>query len=203
VEDEEKTSLVKMKWLGRSTAVRERRVLVNNKRHEVRLLKVGKETPYLVEVDDKTYEVDLSNELIQGTPVLIKVNGKTYKVEINKFNQDTPSHIKVNGRLFRVQYEKMEKVSSQTEETVLQTPIREPMKRLVTDKNMVTAFMPGRVVLLKVKPGDSVKVGDTLCVLESMKMENEITAPKAGVVQEVKVSEGLMVNKGDALMIIQ
>ena len=178
------------------------RVLVNNKRHEVKLLNVSK-TPYLVEVDDKAYEVDFTNDFIYCTPILIKINGKPYKVEINKFNQDTPSHIKVNGRLFRVQYEKMEKVSSKTAETVLQTPIREPMKRLVTDKNMVTAFMPGRVVLLKVKPGDSVKMGNTLCVLESMKMENEITAPKAGVVQEVKVSEGVMVNKGETLMVIQ
>jgi len=182
--------------------VKEHRVLVNNKRHEVKLLNVGK-TPYLVEVDDKAYEVDVSSELIQGAIVPIKVDGKSYKVEINKFNQDTPSHIKVNGRLFRVQYEKMEKISSQTAETVLQAPIRDPMKRLVTDKNMVTAFMPGRVVLLKVKPGDSVKMGDTLCVLESMKMENEITAPKAGVVQEIRVSEGVMVNKGETLMAIQ
>jgi biotin carboxyl carrier protein len=183
--------------------VKEHRVLVNNKRHKVKLLKVGKNTPYLVEVDDKAYEVDVSNDLTHGNSTLIKVNSKSYKVEINKFNRDASSHIKVNGRLFKVQYEKMERVFSQTTEMVLPTPIREPMKRLVPEKNVVTAFMPGRVVLLKVKPSDSVKVGDTLCVLESMKMENEITAPKAGVVQEVKVSEGLMVNKGETLMVIQ
>jgi len=183
--------------------MREHKVLVNSKRHKVKLLKVGRNTPYLVEVDDKVYEVDFSNDLIRSNPILIQVNGRLYKVEINKFNQDAPSHVKVNGRLFKVQYEKMERVSSQTAETVLPTPIREPIKKLITRENVVTAFMPGRVVLLKVEPGDSVKVGDTLCVLESMKMENEITAPKAGVVQEVKVSEGLMVNKGQALMVIQ
>lgn len=183
--------------------MREHRVLVNNKRHKVKLLKVGKKTPYLVEVDDKAYKVDVSNELVHGTPILIKVNGKPYKVEINKFNQNAPSHIKVNGKLFKVQYEKRERDPSQIIETILPKPRREPLKRLTIEKNAVTAFMPGRVVLLKVKPGDSVKVGDTLCVLESMKMENEITAPKAGVVQEVNVSEGLMVNKGEALMVIQ
>lgn len=181
----------------------EHKVLVNNKRHKVRLLEVGKKTPYLVEVDGKTYEVDLSNEFTHGIPVLVKVNGKTYKIEINKLNQDVPFHIKINGKLHKVQYEKTEKVSSRIVEKILPTPIREPTKRLAAEENAVTAFMPGRVVLLKVKPGDSVKVGETLCVLESMKMENEITAPKAGVVQEVKVSEGLMVNKGEALLIIQ
>ena len=183
--------------------MREHKILVNNKRHKVKLLKVGRNTPYLVEVDDKIYKVGFSHEDIRSDPILIQVNGRPYKVEVNNFNQDAPSHIKVNGKLFRVQYEKMERVSLQTAETDLPTPIREPMKRLIIRENVVTAFMPGRVVLLKVKPGDSVKAGDTLCVLESMKMENEITAPKAGVVQEVKVSEGLMVNKGEVIMTIQ
>lgn len=184
--------------------MREHKVLVNNKRHKVKLLKVGRNTPYLVEVDDKIYEVNFSNDLIRSSnPILIQVNGRSYKVEINKLNQDAPSHIKVNSKLFNVQDEKIERTPLQIAETVLPTPIREPIKRLITRENVVTAFMPGRVILLKVEPGDSVKVGDTLCVLESMKMENEITTPKAGVVQEVKVSEGLMVNKGQALMVIQ
>jgi len=183
--------------------VREHRVLVNNKRHRVRLLRVTKKDSHLVEVDDKTYEVDVPNQLVPGTPILIKVNNKPYRVEINKFNQDAPFHIKVNGRLFKVQYEAIGTTSSHIVETVLPTPTREPLKRLVDEKNAVTASMPGRVVLLKVKPGDLVNIGDTLCVLESMKMENEITAHKAGVVQEVKASEGVMVNKGETLMIIQ
>lgn len=183
--------------------VREHTVLVNNKRHKVKLLKIGRNTPHLVEIDDKAYEVHLSNDPIQENSILIRVNGRPYKVQINRFSQGAPSHIKVNSRLFKVQYEKMKRVSSQITQTILPTSVREPTKRLFSEKNAVTAFMPGRVVLLKVKSGDSVKVGDTLCVLESMKMENEITAPKAGVVQEVKVSEGLMVNKGEALMIIQ
>ena len=188
--------------MERVTIVREHRVLVNNKRHKVRLLKVDK-IPYLVEVDDKTYEVDVSNDLVHGTPILIRIDSKPYKVEINKFNKDALSHIKVNGKLFRVQNETMKRDVSQVTQTTFPTQIKEPMKKIVSEKNTVTAFMPGRVVLLKVKPGDSVKMGETLCVLESMKMENEITAPKAGVVQEVTVSEGLMVNRGDALIVIQ
>ena len=181
--------------------MREHRVLVNNKEHEVRLLDMGK-TPYQVEVDDKTYKVDLSNEIPHGTPILIKVNGKRHKVEINKFSKEAPFHIKVNDRLFKVQYERSKRAPSQIVETIQPTLKKQPVES-IAERNTVTAFMPGRVVLLKVKPGDSVKVGDTLCVLESMKMENEITAPKAGVVQEVKVSEGLMVNKGEPLVTIK
>lgn len=181
--------------------MREHRVLVNNKEHAVRLVDMGK-TPYRVEVDNTTYKIDVSNEFYHCTPILIKVNGKRHKVEINNFSKEAPFYIKVNDRLFKVQYERSERTPSQIVETIQPTLGKQPVKS-ITERNTVTAFMPGRVVLLKVKLGDSVKVGDTLCVLESMKMENEITAPKAGVVQEVKVSEGLMVNKGEPLVTIK
>jgi len=60
--------------------------------------------------------------------------------------------------------------------------------------------MPGTIVSLKIKVGDSVKVGDVVCVLEAMKMENEITSPTAGIIEEIKVKEGDRVDKGKALV---
>jgi glutaconyl-CoA decarboxylase len=48
-----------------------------------------------------------------------------------------------------------------------------------------------------------VKLGEVLCVLEAMKMENEITAPKAGTIQEVRASEGMPVNEGTILVVIK
>jgi len=55
---------------------------------------------------------------------------------------------------------------------------------------------------LKADVGQRVEKGECICVLEAMKMENEIAAPKAGVVKEFKVSEGAIVNKGDVLALI-
>ena len=64
----------------------------------------------------------------------------------------------------------------------------------------VTAPMPGNIVSVKVNVGDTVKSGDVLCVLEAMKMENEIMAPKDGKVVAVSVSQGSTVSTGDVLV---
>ena len=64
----------------------------------------------------------------------------------------------------------------------------------------VSAPMPGNIVAVKVSVGQSVNAGDVLCVLEAMKMENEIMAPKAGTVVAVSTSAGVTVNTGDPLV---
>ncbi len=67
----------------------------------------------------------------------------------------------------------------------------------------VIAHMPGRIVSVRVKIGDSVKLGDPILVLLAMKMENTIVAPSSGVVSELHVDTGVSVNKGDLLAVIE
>ena len=64
----------------------------------------------------------------------------------------------------------------------------------------VKAPMPGNILDVKVKAGDSVKAGDVLAILEAMKMENEIVAPQDGTVASVNVHKGDTVNSGDVLV---
>ena len=66
----------------------------------------------------------------------------------------------------------------------------------------VTAPMPGNILKVNVTQGQAVKEGEVLCVLEAMKMENEILAPKAGSVTQVLVSKGSTVDTGAALVVI-
>ena len=66
----------------------------------------------------------------------------------------------------------------------------------------VTAPMPGAILKMNVTQGQAVKEGEVLCVLEAMKMENEIMAPKAGTVTQVVVSKGSKVDTGAPLVVI-
>jgi acetyl-CoA/propionyl-CoA carboxylase biotin carboxyl carrier protein len=67
----------------------------------------------------------------------------------------------------------------------------------------VVVPMQGTIVKVLVAPGDTVEIGQTVCVLEAMKMENAITAEKAGTVAEVKVAAGDSVGPGDVIAVIE
>ncbi len=73
----------------------------------------------------------------------------------------------------------------------------------VAGEQRVTAPMPGRVVRIMVKAGDEVAVRQGLVVVEAMKMENELASPKAGRVKEVAVTEGMSVESGRLLVIVE
>lgn len=64
----------------------------------------------------------------------------------------------------------------------------------------VTSPMPGNILDVKVTVGAAVKAGDTLCILEAMKMENEIVAPQDGTIASVSCAKGDVVNVGDLLV---
>jgi biotin carboxyl carrier protein len=67
----------------------------------------------------------------------------------------------------------------------------------------VRAIIPGRVVSVAVTPGDTVAAGQRLLAVEAMKMENELRAPRDGVVERVEVSVGQTVDLGDSLVVIR
>ena len=66
----------------------------------------------------------------------------------------------------------------------------------------VNAPMPGNILKVNVTAGQAVKSGDVLCILEAMKMENEIMAPKDGTVTQVLVAKGATVDTGAPLVVI-
>ena len=75
-----------------------------------------------------------------------------------------------------------------------------PREPLVTKDKCVVAPMPGAVVKINCSPGEMVKKGDVIIVLEAMKMENEINSPMDGLVKEVKVKEVMTVSPDQAIV---
>ena len=78
-------------------------------------------------------------------------------------------------------------------------PAKAPAASGATGAVKVTAPMPGTILDVKVSVGQSVKKGDVICVLEAMKMENDIPAPQDGVIASINIQKGASVAAGDVL----
>jgi len=70
-------------------------------------------------------------------------------------------------------------------------------------QEVVEVPLTGRIISVNVKPGDAVKEGDVLCLLESMKMENPILAPVSGTVTKVEVEVEQVVKPGEIIAVIE
>ena len=80
---------------------------------------------------------------------------------------------------------------------------KSPKHSRPTHDGCVTTAMPGTIIDIKVKVGDSVNAGDSVIVIEAMKMENEIQASKSGIVVAIHVANGDSVSPNETLIEIQ
>ena len=101
--------------------------------------------------------------------------------------------INVNGVDHIVEVEELSSVSVPAAAPVA-APAAAPAAAAAAGGQTVTAPMPGNILQVNVTPGQAVKAGTVLCVLEAMKMENEIMAPCDGTVAQVLVSKGATVD---------
>ena len=109
-------------------------------------------------------------------------------------------HIKLNGKVYEVEIEEVHK--GQNPKPTVQKAPQQPKKEVASNGlgESIDAPMPGTIVNIMVKNGDSVKKGQVVAILEAMKMENEIVAPIDGTVVSVDVEKGQNVNLGDSLV---
>ncbi|MCI5867279.1 MAG: sodium-extruding oxaloacetate decarboxylase subunit alpha [Methanosphaera sp.] len=115
------------------------------------------------------------------------------KVEYTASSIPTSYDVEVDGETFNVKvlpsgYMEMEPASQKIKESV---------------EGGLTASMQGMIVKLKVNVGDNVEIGDTVAVLEAMKMENDVKSDKAGKVTDIFIAEGDTVDKDEVLMVIK
>ncbi|HEX9456960.1 MAG TPA: acetyl-CoA carboxylase biotin carboxyl carrier protein subunit, partial [Candidatus Acidoferrum sp.] len=69
-------------------------------------------------------------------------------------------------------------------------------------RQQILSPMPGKVVRVLVKPGETVEAGQGLLVIEAMKMQNEIRSPKSGIIERLLAAEGQAVNAGEVLAVV-
>lgn len=123
---------------------------------------------------------------------LITVNGKQYEVTVEEIKEEPQSSFKkpLTGTIPNPT--PMPKITP--------TPTPQNPTPGTAGNNAITAPMPGKILSIKVKPGDQVKRGQVLLILEAMKMENEILSPRDATIKEIKVAEGASVDTGTPLI---
>lgn len=127
----------------------------------------------------------------------VTVNGNRYEVEVEevKNNFDNMNEPAPQAQQSQAQPAASTASSAATKKT-------QP-KNTPSEGEKINCPMPGTIVNINIKEGDSIKKGDLLFVLEAMKMENEIVSPVDGTVASIAVTKGETVNTEDLLAVIE
>ena len=139
-----------------------------------------------------------------------KINGNLYNVVIGDIEENI-AHVEVNGTHYTVEMEKKPKAAPAPKPVArpaakpAAAPAAAPAAKPAAGgaKSGVKSPLPGVILDIKVNVGDAVKKGQTIIILEAMKMENSINADKDGKVAAINVSKGESVLEGTDLVIIE
>jgi pyruvate carboxylase subunit B len=149
----------------------------------------GTDGAYRVSVGETTWDVD-GRLTAQGIYSLL-IGGVSYAVDV--LDRNGTCVVDVGGETYEVLVEEQTRWIIRTRGGTA----------AAVRGHTVIAPLPGKITHVAVNPGSRVQPGDTLLVIEAMKMENEFKASAEGVVMEVRVEPGQAVNAGDTLVVIQ
>lgn len=134
------------------------------------------------------------------------IRGHEYNVHIQDM-EDSVATIEVNGTAYEVQ------LHEEVKKTKTPKLVRQRIQYSAEDSQIpktaggagisIKAPLPGTIFKVIKKAGDVVAAGETVLIMEAMKMENNIPAEKAGTIKEIKVKEGDAVLEGDVLVVIE
>lgn len=144
-----------------------------------------------IQVEKKTYQVKIIETDANGGMKTVMINHRMYRMSVSRRGDGFPEEVILKGVPYKVEIEKIES-------TRYRPP--PPAKHIPGD---VTASMPGQVISLMLEEGAKVEEGQMVLILEAMKMENEIIAPKSGILKKIAAKEGTLVMKGDLLFEIE
>ncbi len=142
---------------------------------------------YKYSINGNEYNVSILE--IEGQKASVEVNGKVYEVDI--LSETMPKKVKPSV------------APKVAEPAKAEAPAPAPQPATTSATGVaVQAPLPGVILDIKVQVGQQVKAGETVAVLEAMKMENNITADNDGTVTAIKVSKGDSISEGDDILLI-
>lgn len=127
---------------------------------------------------------------------LINVNGNSYEVEVDEITDGQAPVSRPQPQVSAPQAAPVAKAAPAK-------PAAAPQATVSAGQEVIDSPMPGNIWKVLVSEGEMVKSGQTLVILEAMKMENELVAPRDGKVLQILTSEGTSVNTGDKLVILE
>ncbi len=132
------------------------------------------------------------------------IQGNKYTVQIKSFEENI-AEVEVNGTPYTVEFEKSV-VTSKTPKLIRSDRLKEaPPKEIKAGPGLSKIFapLPGTIIKINSKEGSTVKKGETVLIMEAMKMENNIQAEKEGIIKKIVVNVGDAVLQGDLLIEIE
>ena len=169
---------------------------------------------YFAEIEGQTFEITLNDEHN------LSLDGKVIPFDVQQGDKAEHFSLLIDGRSHQVWIERGEQLRPGAPpvlrvhlygfdyEVLVEDERSRQLRQYVNsesstqEKGQLTAPMPGLVVKLLIEPGQKVKKGDGVVIVEAMKMENEIRSPVSGELKEIRVSERQAVEKGEILAVI-
>ncbi|MFI5303727.1 MAG: sodium-extruding oxaloacetate decarboxylase subunit alpha [Nitrospiria bacterium] len=137
----------------------------------------------------------------------IKVHGETYHVKVGGMGHQgeggRPYFLYLDDQLEEVMVESLMEIVPSEEGRIDKKVGGRSTRPKAVHQGDVTAAMPGTVMKVKVKVGDKIRTGDTILIVEAMKMENEVHSAINGIVKEIYVSEGDKINPDEVLVMVR
>jgi len=154
-----------------------------------------------LKLDGVAYKViaDGNTILVDGQPFIVGLDGDKVLVDGVPYDVKVDSgRAVVGGITYGLGVEGLAEAPSKGD-----TGRKTPRGTTTVSEGAVTAIMPGKIIRILIREGDTVAAGDVVCILEAMKMENELKAPRAGVVKVLHVQPGQDVERGTVLAEIE
>lgn len=162
---------------------------IGGEKYEIEIRRDGERVS--ARIDDRIYELESSE--VEPNVYLLKSENKIYEVFISpQTNQKEPLQVKIKNHEFEINL-------------IDPKRLRGAVGAVGNNEGAaeIKTAMPGKLVRVLVEAGAEIKQGESVLVVEAMKMQNEMKSPKDGTVKEIRFKEGATVNAGDVLAIIE